>query len=123
RLVGPTGKVVISIFVNPTQFGPHEDFGKYPRDLQRDLKLCREAGVDVVFAPRASELYPQGPGAAFSTWVTEEDLSRGMEGRSRPTHFRGVTTVVAKLFNLVLPAVSVFGAKDWQQAAVIQRMV
>ena len=122
-LVGPTGKVVVSIYVNPTQFSPTEDFSRYPRDLKRDMKLCGAAGVDVVFAPRDEQMYPSQPGAAFSTYVVEEKLSQGMEGRSRPTHFRGVTTVVAKLFNSVQPQVAIFGAKDFQQAAVVRRMV
>lgn len=121
RAVGPRGCVVVSLFVNPTQFAPHEDFRRYPRDLARDRRLCREAGVDVLFAPTADAMYP--PGAGFSTWVVEEQLARPMEGSSRPTHFRGVTTVVAKLFNIVQPDVAVFGAKDWQQAAVVGRMV
>jgi len=119
RLVGPKGIVVVSIFVNPTQFAPTEDLARYPRDLARDRQLCREAGTDVLFVPREKEIYPQG----FSTYVVEEKLSRGMEGASRPTHFRGVTTVVLKLFNIVLPEVAVFGAKDFQQAAVVRRMV
>jgi pantoate--beta-alanine ligase len=123
RRVGARGKVVVSIYVNPTQFGPREDFAKYPRTLRRDLKLCREAGVDVVFAPSDRGMYPEPPGGGFSTFVVEESLSRMMEGASRPTHFRGVTTIVAKLFNLVLPTVAVFGAKDFQQAAIIRRMV
>ena len=130
KRVGKSGKVVVSIYVNPTQFAPTEDLSKYPRDLKRDLKLCREAGVDVVFTPGDAEMYPgrQTPHSAlrtphlFSTYVIEENLGRVMEGASRPTHFRGVTTVVAKLFNIVLPDVSVFGQKDFQQAAVIQRM-
>lgn len=117
QLVGPKGIVVVSIYVNPTQFGPHEDLAKYPRDLARDKKLCREAGVDVVFFPTNEQMYP----APYSTYVVEETLSQGMEGASRPTHFRGVTTIVAKLFNIVLPDVAVFGAKDFQQAAVVQR--
>ena len=119
KLVGRRGKVVVSIYVNPTQFGPKEDFSRYPRDLTRDLDLCRAAGVDVVFAPSDSEIYP----ASFSTFVVEERLSQGMEGVSRPGHFRGVTTVVAKLFNIVQPDSAIFGAKDYQQAAVIKRMV
>lgn len=123
RLVGRSGKVVVSIYVNPTQFGPKEDFSRYPRDFARDAKLCRDARVDVIFAPRNEEMYPGNSKGAFSTYVTEERLSRGMEGASRPTHFRGVTTVVAKLFNIVLPTVAVFGAKDYQQAAVVKRMV
>lgn len=123
KRVGLAGKVVVSIFVNPTQFGPAEDFSRYPRDLDRDFRLCRAAGVDVVFAPGAEEMYPEGGAGPYSTYVVEEDLSRGMEGASRPTHFRGVTTVVAKLFNIVQPRVAVFGAKDFQQAAVVKRMV
>lgn len=123
QAVGKAGRVVVSIYVNPTQFGPREDLTKYPRDLARDRQLCRWAGVDALFVPTDAEMYPPGEGTGFSTWVTEESLSREMEGKSRPTHFRGVTTVVAKLFNLVLPDVAVFGAKDWQQAAILQRMV
>lgn len=119
QLVGKAGQLVVSIYVNPTQFAPTEDLAKYPRDLARDKKLCRDAGVDVLFVPNDREMYPEN----FSTFVVEEKLSRGMEGASRPTHFRGVTTVVAKLFNIVLPDVSVFGAKDFQQAAIIRRMV
>jgi pantoate--beta-alanine ligase len=122
RRIGTTGQVVVSIYVNPTQFGPREDFTKYPRDLERDSALCRQAGVDVLFLPYDEEIYPRSPGQEFSTFVVEESLSRRMEGQSRPTHFRGVTTIVAKLFNLVLPTVAVFGQKDYQQAAVIQRM-
>lgn len=122
--VGPHGKVVVSIYVNPTQFGPAEDFSRYPRDLRHDLRLCREAGVDAVFAPSDEAMYPGRTAGrlGFSTCVVEEVLSRTMEGASRPTHFRGVTTVVAKLFNIVLPDMAVFGAKDFQQAAVIRRM-
>ena len=118
KLVGKHGQVVVSIYVNPTQFAPHEDLTTYPRDLEQDKKLCRAAGVDVLFVPSDREMYP----AHFSTYAVEEKLSRGMEGASRPTHFRGVTTVVAKLFNIVFPDVSIFGAKDFQQAAVVQRM-
>jgi pantoate--beta-alanine ligase len=123
RLVGPKGKVVVSIYVNPTQFGPAEDFSHYPRDLKRDARLCRREGVDVIFTPADSQMYPRGGGADFSTFVVEERLARLMEGQSRPTHFRGVTTVVAKLFNIVQPDLAVFGAKDYQQAAIVQRMV
>jgi pantoate--beta-alanine ligase len=119
RAVGKRGKVVLSIYVNPTQFSPTEDLSRYPRDLRRDLRLCREAGVDAVFTPSDKDIYPSG----FSTYVVEEKLSSGLEGASRPTHFRGVTTVVAKLFNIVQPELAVFGAKDYQQAAVIKRMV
>jgi pantoate--beta-alanine ligase len=142
RRVGKSGKVVVSIYVNPTQFGPKEDLSRYPRDLQGDLIQCRSAGVDVVFAPGDEEMYPDGSGTGvppvrsqkkltgetpvpltFSTYVVEERLSRSMEGAARPGHFRGVTTVVAKLFNIVLPDVAVFGAKDFQQAAIVKRMV
>jgi pantoate--beta-alanine ligase len=121
KLAGAGGKVVVSIYVNPTQFGPGEDFARYPRDLAGDARRCRQAGVDVVFAPEDREMYARGAAGA-STWVVEETLSRGMEGASRPGHFRGVATVVAKLFNLVLPDVAVFGAKDYQQAAMVKRM-
>ena len=125
RLVGPKGKVVVSIYVNPTQFGPREDFSRYPRDLARDKALCRDGGVDAIFAPTDAQMYPNAgaEACAYSTYVVEERLSRGMEGVSRPTHFRGVTTIVAKLFNIVQPDFAVFGAKDFQQAAVIRRMV
>ena len=122
RRVGRKGLVVLSIYVNPTQFGPKEDFTKYPRDFRRDTAMCRAEGVDVVFAPSDSEMYPGRESGGYSTYVVEESLARVMEGASRPTHFRGVTTIVAKLFHCVLPDVAVFGAKDWQQAAVISRM-
>ncbi|HUA66811.1 MAG TPA: pantoate--beta-alanine ligase, partial [Alphaproteobacteria bacterium] len=123
--VGKAGRVVVSIYVNPTQFAPTEDLSKYPRDLKRDLKLLRQEGVDVVFAPEDRTMYPERRDVpeAFSTYVVEEKLSRTMEGASRPTHFRGVTTIVAKLFNIVLPDFAIFGQKDFQQAAVIKRMV
>ena len=123
KAVGQEGKVVLSIYVNPTQFAANEDLGNYPRDFRKDLRLCREAGVDVVFAPGDRDMYSVAGQGAYSTWVVEQQVSAGMEGAARPTHFRGVTTVVAKLFNLVLPDVAVFGAKDYQQAAVIGRMV
>ncbi len=125
KRVGKRGKVVVSIYVNPTQFAPTEDLSKYPRDLKRDLKMLRECGVDVVFTPEDSEMYPdrRPVPAGFSTYVVEEKLSRTMEGLSRPTHFRGVTTIVAKLFNIVQPDVAVFGQKDFQQAAIIRRKV
>ncbi len=125
KRVGKHGKVVASIYVNPTQFAPTEDFSKYPRDLKRDFEMLREAGLDVVFTPQDAEMYPYRNDTAqgFSTYVIEENLSRTMEGASRPTHFRGVTTVVAKLFNIVQPDVAVFGQKDFQQATVIKRMV
>ncbi len=111
--------LVVSLFVNPTQFGPGEDLDRYPRDFRRDARLCRAEGVDILFAPRAEDLYAPD----HSTWVLEERLSRGLCGRSRPGHFRGVTTVVAKLFHIVSPDVAVFGRKDYQQAMVIRRMV
>ena len=123
RRVGAKGVVVASIYVNPTQFAPTEDLSRYPRDFARDRRLCREAGVDAIYLPSDAEMYPGKAEGRYSTYVVEERLSQGMEGASRPTHFRGVTTVVAKLFNLVLPDVAVFGAKDWQQAAVVRRMV
>jgi pantoate--beta-alanine ligase len=111
--------VVVSIFVNPTQFGPGEDFGKYPRPLEADLEICREAGVDVVFAPEPQQIYP----AENVTWVNVEKLTKSLCGRSRPGHFRGVATVCAKLFNIVAPDAAYFGQKDAQQAIVIKRMV
>jgi pantoate--beta-alanine ligase len=112
------GFVVGTIFVNPTQFAPHEDFSKYPRPLEKDLEAARQAGVDLVFAPEKDSLYPAG----YSTYVTVEGVSAPMEGAIRPTHFRGVATIVLKLFNLVQPDVAVFGAKDYQQQALIRRM-
>lgn len=111
--------VVVTIFVNPTQFGPNEDFDKYPRDFERDAALCEGKKVDAVFAPSAEEMYPKDS----STWVVEEKLSRGLCAKTRPTHFRGVTTVVAKLFLATLPHLAVFGQKDGQQARIIKRMV
>ncbi|HEY6167263.1 MAG TPA: pantoate--beta-alanine ligase, partial [Verrucomicrobiae bacterium] len=122
RAAGPRGLVVVSIYVNPTQFGPHEDLARYPRNLRRDLELCRDAGADVIFAPSDAAMYPVRTSGGYNTYVIEERLSQVMEGASRPGHFRGVTTVVAKLFNLVQPDVAVFGAKDWQQAAIVRRM-
>ena len=112
-------KVIVSIFVNPTQFGPSEDFAKYPRVLEADLEKCRERGVDIVFAPSAEEIYPKG----YSTYVNEESLSSGLCGVSRPNHFRGVTTVCLKLFNITRPDIAVFGQKDAQQCAVIKKMI
>ena len=123
RCVSKAGKIVVTIYVNPTQFGPQEDLSRYPRDVKQDLKLCRAEDVDVVFTPSDAEMYPGRAEGRYSTYVVEEKLSVGMEGASRPTHFRGVTTVVAKLFNCVLPDVAVFGAKDWQQTAIVRRMV
>lgn len=114
-----TDKVIVSIFVNPTQFGPSEDYDKYPRALEQDLEKCRERGVDIVFKPSVEEMYPQG----FSTYVNEEHISSGLCGISRPYHFRGVTTVCLKLFNITRPDIVVFGQKDAQQCAVIKKMV
>jgi pantoate--beta-alanine ligase len=111
--------VAASIFVNPTQFGPNEDLAKYPRDLPRDLAQLEAAGVDLVWIPTPEIMYPPG----FQTWVTVDSLTRPLEGEVRPGHFRGVTTVVAKLFNAVGPEKAYFGQKDAQQAAVIRRMV
>ena len=111
--------VVASIFVNPTQFGPNEDLARYPRDLPRDLALLEAAGVDLVWTPTVEVMYPSG----FQTWVEVEGLTRSLEGELRPGHFRGVTTVVAKLFNAVSPDKAYFGQKDAQQAAVVRRMV
>lgn len=114
-----TDYVVVSIFVNPTQFGPTEDFDKYPRPFDDDLRICREQGVDIVFAPDAKQMYP----TKNITWVSAEKLTEGLCGRTRPGHFRGVTTVCAKLFNIIQPDVAFFGQKDAQQAVVIRRMV
>ena len=119
RIAGRTGTVVISIFVNPLQFGPKEDLSRYPRPLRRDLALCRERGVDIVFHPDAAGMYAPGR----SVTVDESLLTNGLCGRSRPGHFSGVCTVVAKLFNLVRPHAAVFGKKDYQQLAIIRRMV
>lgn len=111
--------VVVSIFVNPTQFGPNEDFAAYPRQLEADVKACEARGADVVFAPKASSIYAKDA----STFVNEEQISANLCGKSRPTHFKGVTTVVCILFNIVRPDVAVFGEKDAQQVSVIKRMV
>jgi len=111
--------VIVSIFVNPTQFGPNEDFAKYPRTEEKDLAMCQEAGVSAVFLPTVDEMYPKDA----TVYVDETRLSKGLCGAARPTHFRGVLTVVAKLFNIVQPDVAVFGQKDAQQVALIERMV
>jgi pantoate--beta-alanine ligase len=115
--------VVMSLFVNPTQFGPNEDLDRYPRDEERDLCLASEAGVDFVFAPEAAELYPDGAATAVEVTGNLTSVLDGDEARRGPAHFRGVTTIVAKLFNIVGPDVAYFGQKDAQQAAVIKRMV
>jgi pantoate--beta-alanine ligase len=111
--------VIVSIYVNPTQFGPREDFGAYPRELNRDLGLLREEGVDIVFVPSDNEIYPP----EFSSWVDVGKITEKLEGASRQGHFRGVATVVAKLFNIVQPSRAYFGQKDAQQVVVIKRMV
>lgn len=111
--------VIVSIFVNPTQFAPTEDFAAYPRDLDRDAALLKEAGADLIFAPKDEVMYPEG----YQTYVAVEEVTRVLEGAMRPTHFRGVTTVVAKLFNAVQPDKAYFGQKDAQQVAVLTRMV
>jgi len=112
-------EIVVSIFVNPVQFGPNEDYAKYPRDEKSDLAKCRKAGATAVFLPTPEAMYPAG----HSTYVVEEDLSKGLCGARRPGHFRGVCTVVAKLFNIVRPDFAVFGQKDFQQSRVVRRMV
>ena len=119
KLAGKRGNVIVSIFVNPTQFGPNEDFSKYPRSLSKDLEICRACGADVVFKPSAEQMYYEDR----SVFVDESSLSHRLCGASRPGHFRGVCTVVAKLFLTLRPEVAVFGEKDWQQLAIIRRMV
>jgi pantoate--beta-alanine ligase len=119
RARGENDRVGASIFVNPTQFGPTEDLAAYPRDLPRDLAMLEAAGVDLVWAPPVAEVYPAG----FQTYVTVEEVTRVLEGAARPTHFRGVATIVAKLFNVFQPDRAYFGQKDAQQVVVIQRMV
>jgi pantoate--beta-alanine ligase len=111
--------VVVSIFVNPTQFAPHEDLAKYPRPLEADRRICHQAGADLVFVPTVEAIYPAG----FSTYVTVEGLSSILEGVARPTHFRGVTTVVLKLFQMVPADIAFFGQKDYQQQTIIRKMV
>lgn len=111
--------VVVSIFVNPIQFAPGEDYERYPRDIERDLRMADEVGVDIIFYPSAEEMYPEG----YVTYVNVEKLTEGLCGAFRPGHFRGVTTVVAKLFNIVMPHRAYFGEKDYQQLMVIKRMV
>lgn len=111
-------RVLVSVFVNPTQFGPNEDFGRYPRDLAADCKLLAAAGADIVFAPAVAAMYPQG----FATAVAVEALASDLEGRFRPGHFAGVATVVAKLLAMATPDVAVFGEKDYQQLAIVRRL-
>lgn len=112
-------RVIVSIFVNPLQFGPGEDFTRYPRDLKRDRSLCLKAGADVLFTPSEKEMYPTD----FQTYVEVEKVTQSLEGAARPGHLRGVATVVAKLFNACLPDAAYFGQKDFQQAMVIKQMV
>lgn len=119
ELAGSNGFLVVSVFVNPTQFAPGEDFSRYPRTLALDRELCHDAGVDLMFTPSASQIYGEG----YSTFVEESALSGRLCGQRRPGHFRGVCTVLAKLFNLTAPDVAIFGCKDRQQLAVVQRMV
>ncbi|MFN7169674.1 MAG: pantoate--beta-alanine ligase [Candidatus Omnitrophota bacterium] len=114
-----TDVVVMSIYVNPLQFGPQEDFREYPRDLKRDMHLAKGAGVDIIFAPEDKDMYPQD----YVTYVEVEKLTEGLCGRFRPGHFKGVTTVVTKLFNIVRPDIAYFGQKDAQQARIIEKMV
>ena len=114
-----TDIVVLSIFVNPTQFGPKEDYKKYPRNFSRDSAIAKKAGVDIIFAPSVKDMYEEG----FSTYTEETNLSHILEGAIRPGHFRGVTTVVLKLFNIVQPNISYFGQKDYQQSVIIKKMV
>jgi len=111
--------VIVSIFVNPTQFGPGEDFERYPRDFKRDQDLALKSGADVIFSPEVNEVYSSN----FGTYVEEQDVSHILEGKIRPKHFRGVATIVAKLFNVCKPHVAVFGQKDAQQAFIIKKMV
>lgn len=119
RAAAENDRVVVSDFVNPTQFGPGEDLESYPRDINRDAALCEEAGASVIFNPEPSEMYASD----FSTYVNMENLSKGLCGKTRPIHFRGVCTVVSKLFNIVAPDRAYFGQKDAQQLAIIRRMV
>jgi len=113
-----TDCVIVSIFVNPSQFGPKEDLKKYPRNLKKDLSLCKKEGVDIVFAPEPEDMYPEG----YATYVNVERITDALCGESRPGHFRGVATVVTKLFNIAMPDIAYFGQKDAQQAIVIKKM-
>ncbi len=119
RARAETKNVIVSIFVNPTQFGPKEDYAAYPRDTERDLAMLKKVGIDIVFMPSAEDMYP----AKYCTWVDLEKVTERLEGAIRPGHFRGVATVVAKLFNIVQPDKAYFGQKDAQQVVVIKKMV
>ena len=119
KSIDSSDKTILSIFVNPTQFSPSEDFGKYPRDFEQDEKFAEELGVDIIFYPSKEAIYPNG----YSTYTIVEGLSDQLEGKSRPSHFKGVTTVVNKLFNIVKPHIAFFGQKDAQQALIIKRMI
>ncbi len=119
RIAGKNGSVIVSIFVNPTQFGPKEDLSRYPRPFAQDVDLCQRAGVDLLFHPPVSEIYATDA----SVTVSESSLSKGLCGASRPGHFNGVCTVVAMLFQIIHPDIAIFGEKDWQQLAIIRRMV
>ncbi len=119
KAVAENDKVAVSIFVNPTQFAPNEDLESYPRDLQADIKLCEDAGVDVIFHPEPEEMYPAG----FSTKIVMEGLTKELCGKTRPTHFGGVCIVLSKLFNIINPDRAYFGQKDAQQLAIVKRMV
>lgn len=119
RALAENGKVMATIYVNPTQFAPNEDLSSYPRDLERDLSLLEELGTDVVFTPDDSVMYPEN----YQTYVDVEEVTKVLEGASRPTHFQGVATIVAKLFNIAQPTRAYFGQKDYQQTAVLQRMI
>ena len=119
KAVEQNDRVVVSVFVNPIQFGPNEDLATYPRDLERDAALCENAGADLIFHPQPGDMYFDD----FCTFIDMDDLTKGLCGKSRPTHFRGVCTVVGKLFNIVQPDRAYFGQKDAQQLAVIRRMV
>lgn len=118
KAVRQSDVVVATIFVNPTQFAPNEDLSRYPRNEKRDIKMIRETGGDIVFIPKPEQIYPGG----FATFVDVEQLTDTLEGKKRPTHFRGVTTIVAKLFNIIQPDLAVFGMKDYQQAIVLKKM-
>jgi pantoate--beta-alanine ligase len=115
--------VAVSVFVNPTQFGPNEDLAKYPRPFDRDCRLLEKEGVEILFAPAVEQIYPKSNSNAEGTWVVVEGLSEKLDGRSRPGHFRGVTTIVSKLFHILEPEAAFFGQKDAAQLAVIRRMV